>query len=1390
MNVISHVNGTSTIQAKVINTALIAPGKPFGTMNVPGNDTQNATGILLIPIFGPNQEPSTVASPFQGWSRKPRSKTGRRVTRLRLVVDQLEDRRLLAAPVFPKLPPGHPSPAASSSASSSAVLNLVPARPQDAPGPTGYTPAQVRDAYGFDQVPGISNENRAGQGETIAIVDAFGDPDIRGDVQQFDETFQIGGAAGNATDTHFLQVVNQYGGSPQDVPGPGTSGWDVEESIDVEWAHAIAPGADILLVQADSPYPNDLDTAVQFAASQPNVCVVSMSYDLSGEFNNEDAYDSLYTTPAGHQGVAFVTSSGDFGAPPAWQNVSPNVIAVGGTTLPPDQNGNPDRSQEVGWSLGSDANLPVNPNPYIASGGGVSQFEAQPLYQQGAVTQTTIYRTDPDVAYDADPLTGVPIYDSLSSPPEIHWGQFGGTSIGAPQWAALIAIADQARAAKGENTFDGGTQLLPALYQIAQTDPRAFDDITQGDNGYSAGPGYDLVTGLGTPNAQYLIPDLVKIDSRPATPATLYWTGDAGDSNWDDPGNWSWVDPAWHNVPESALPGPDDNVVIDVAGAVVNHAITSYDTIRSLTVTARGVTLNLDSGTVDLSGGGSLGTFQADRPGDLVNLMGGVLKSARVSSGTTITVPPTAIGIVDGGVLNGTLQALDNSTLELEGSWTNRGTITAATGSTLILGDYWNAAASDPDAKNDAWVNHGTISADDATVELGGWLTDTSHNLDSLDLDSNIVELIGTLDNRHRTLALVPGQTSSTGSWSLNGGRIDGGTITTTGGAALAAASGTLDGVTLNGTLDMSADGATVAVVDGLTLNTDLDLSGSGADLQFNDGSTVEAGPLVQNATIHLSGAGAFLFNNTGQNALLNNDPSQTVTVGRGITISGESTSSGVYGPIDNQGTIEQNTDGQMTVVELANDGTVEVSQGGTVTVDSQVAVAFTGFFGASIGLVPGQPWINNARGTITATQGGTLDLYDQWTNDGMIRVDASSTVSLGSPANYASDSPATSDIWKNSGTMAIAPDAAVNLGDDFTTDEFESGFQNLGAHLNLSQYTVNLIGTLDNSPADNPTTGGTLTLGASTDPLYLSGGEIVAGTITGTSPIVTTSAGGTLDGVVVDGAVNVPASTSLTLQGDWSTTANGSITATGATLNLYDNWTNNGTITVDAASTVSLGNFSFNLAGARDIWKNSGVLSIAPGATINLGDFFTTDEYENGFQSLGVDLNLSQYTVNLIGTLDNSPADNPITGGILALDASTGPLILGSRIFAFSAEIDRGTITTDGTDDLIANWGTLDGVTLDGTLDMSGVYPGVYPVVGVMGGLTLDTDLYLSGDGADLNFLDGSTVAVGPLVQNATIHLNGGGAGIDNHNSLDGAASPTVTLARGITISNEESIR
>ena len=318
--------------------------------------------------------------------------------------------------------------------------------------------------------------------------------------------------------------------------------------------------------------------------------------------------------------------------------------------------------------------------------------------------------------------------------------------------------------------------------------------------------------------------------------------------------------------------------------------------------------------------------------------------------------------------------------------------------------------------------------------------------------------------------------------------------------------------------------------------------------------------------------------------------------------------------------------------------------------------------------------------------------------------------------------------IWKNSGVLSItaAPGATLQLGDYFTTDELESGFLSLGVHLDLSQFeSVQVVGTLDNSPADNPITGGTLTLNASSGPLYLTGGEIDGGKITGTAPILAN--GATLNGVIVDAPVDVTGS--LTLEGNWSTTVNapitatndfatinlsgtwtnngtiaaaagtldlsgtwtnnaaitdpggtfdlsgtwtnnGTITATGSTLNLYDTWTNNGIITADAASTVSLGNDSNAVSGPGDIWKNTGTLAIAPGATIYLGDFFTTDEFESGFHSLGVDLDLSHYTVYLVGILDNSAADNPITRGTLAMmpppahctSASTLPTTFTSR--------------------------------------------------------------------------------------------------------------------------------
>ena len=123
---------------------------------------------------------------------------------------------------------------------------------------------------------------------------------------------------------------------------------------------------------------------------------------------------------------------------------------MGGTTLNLDASGN--ILSESAWS---------------GSGGGISAYEPQPSYQSGVVTQSQTARTNPDVAYDADPNTGFPIYNSYTNPASTPWAQFGGTSDAAPQWAALIAIADQGRALAGLGSLDGRTQTLPVLYTLA-----------------------------------------------------------------------------------------------------------------------------------------------------------------------------------------------------------------------------------------------------------------------------------------------------------------------------------------------------------------------------------------------------------------------------------------------------------------------------------------------------------------------------------------------------------------------------------------------------------------------------------------------------------------------------------------------------------------------------------------------------------------------------------------------------------------------------------------------------------------------------------------------------------------------------------------------------------
>jgi subtilase family serine protease len=398
----------------------------------------------------------------------PLTRSQARKPRLRL--ESLEDRTLLSI-------------SASSLAQTDYLINhpAGTASPLATAGPTGYMPSQIRHAYGFDQITLAGGVAGDGSGTTIAIVDAFDDPNVANDLQQFDAQFGLPNPS--------FTKVNQSGGSL--LPAPD-SGWASEIALDVEWSHAIAPGANILLVEANDNTVGNLLAAVKYAAQQPGVVAVSMSWG-GGEGFNETSFDSTFLTPSGHSGVTFVAASGDSGAPPGYPAISPNVLAAGGTTLRLDSQGN--YVSESGWS---------------GSGGGISAVEPQPAYQHGVVPQSSTKRTNPDVAYDADPNTGFPVYDSFNNGSATPWSQFGGTSDAAPQWAALIAIADQGRILAGKTALDGASQTLPMLYQLPATD---FHDITSGLSFgrplYAALPGYDLVTGRGTPIANKIVADLV-----------------------------------------------------------------------------------------------------------------------------------------------------------------------------------------------------------------------------------------------------------------------------------------------------------------------------------------------------------------------------------------------------------------------------------------------------------------------------------------------------------------------------------------------------------------------------------------------------------------------------------------------------------------------------------------------------------------------------------------------------------------------------------------------------------------------------------------------------------------------------------------------------------------
>ncbi|HWE02285.1 MAG TPA: S53 family peptidase [Tepidisphaeraceae bacterium] len=357
-------------------------------------------------------------------------------------LEALEDRRLLSA-----------NPTASPA--------LVTTSPT--PGIPGYTPSQVLHAYGFDTAAQtIGAVGGDGTGQTIAIVEAYRSPTLAADVHQFDVEFGI-------PDAPSLKEVDENGGPS--APAANAS-WGLETDLDVEWAHAVAPGANIIVVEAKSAQLSDLLTAVDTARHFSDVSVVSMSWGVD-EFSGETALDNFLTTPAGHQSVTFVAASGDTGTSPdvQWPAASPNVVSVGGSTL---------TLNTVTTASGAVETT------YTGATAGISQYESPPSYQNP--NPTSDGRNIPDVLYNANPVPGFSVYDSADG----GWLTLGGTSAGAPQWAALVAIADEVRATTGQASLDGASQTLPAIYTFSGSD--------QAGSGAAGDQGAATNTSSGTAN--------------------------------------------------------------------------------------------------------------------------------------------------------------------------------------------------------------------------------------------------------------------------------------------------------------------------------------------------------------------------------------------------------------------------------------------------------------------------------------------------------------------------------------------------------------------------------------------------------------------------------------------------------------------------------------------------------------------------------------------------------------------------------------------------------------------------------------------------------------------------------------------------------------------------
>jgi subtilase family serine protease len=379
-----------------------------------------------------------------------------------------------------------------------------------------HTPASIRRLYGMPAIPAdfqtLTPAQRAelGAGQTIYIVGAYSGANIAADLNRFSQQFGLGGCtaiqvplntqalkAHPSTSGCEIAVLNARRGAVLTAKAPAYNRvWAAEYALDVQWAHAAAPLARIVVLQAENNFVNSLADGIQIA-NRMGPGVVSMSW-VAGEGSYSVPYEAFF----GGTGMTYLAAAGDRGAQANWPATSPSVLSVGGTTLWEDAG----QRREVTWSRG---------------GGGFSAWFQQPQYQQninfntpGRVTGRSsanygqISRAGADLAFNSDPFTGQ--YVVVTDPAGVtKWFSYGGTSIATPQLAGIISSANSLRNLAGRDNIGHFHQYL---YQSNRAN--IFNDITVGNTGTqpwaAAGAGYDIPTGWGTPRVSEFVAALTQ----------------------------------------------------------------------------------------------------------------------------------------------------------------------------------------------------------------------------------------------------------------------------------------------------------------------------------------------------------------------------------------------------------------------------------------------------------------------------------------------------------------------------------------------------------------------------------------------------------------------------------------------------------------------------------------------------------------------------------------------------------------------------------------------------------------------------------------------------------------------------------------------------------------